>query len=46
MIEAAGLGVAFRAKPAVVERADAALQFSDLTGALYLQGYKDADIAG
>lgn len=44
MIEAAGLGVAFRAKPAVVERADAALQFSDLTGTLYLQGYKDAEI--
>jgi phosphoserine phosphatase len=44
MIEAAGLGVAFRAKPAVVERADAALQFADLAGALYLQGYRDADI--
>lgn len=44
MIGAAGLGVAFRAKPAVVEQADAALLHADLTGALYLQGYTDADI--
>jgi phosphoserine phosphatase len=44
MIGAAGLGVAFRAKPAVVEQADAALLHADLTGALYLQGYADADI--
>lgn len=45
MIEAAGLGVAFHAKPAVVERADAALSAADLTGALYLQGYADKDFA-
>lgn len=44
MIGAAGLGVAFRAKPAVVEQADAALLHADLTGALYLQGYTDAEI--
>lgn len=44
MIGAAGLGVAFRAKPAVVEQADAALLHADLTGALYLQGYADAEI--
>lgn len=44
MIGAAGLGVAFRAKPAVIEQADAALLHADLTGALYLQGYADADI--
>ncbi len=45
MIEAAGLGVAFRAKPTVVERSDAALQYADLAGALYLQGYADSDFA-
>lgn len=45
MIEAAGLGVAFHAKPAVIERADAALTHADLTGALYLQGYADKDFA-
>jgi phosphoserine phosphatase len=45
MIEAAGLGVAFHAKPAVVARADAALTHTDLTGALYLQGYRDDEIA-
>ena len=44
MIEASGLGVAFRAKPAVVEGADASLFHSDLTGALYLQGYRDDEI--
>ncbi len=45
MIEESGLGVAFRAKPAVVERADASLLSADLTGILYLQGYKDAEIS-
>lgn len=44
MIGAAGLGVAFRAKPAVIEQADTALSHTDLTGALYLQGYRDAEI--
>ena len=43
MIEAAGLGIAFRAKPAVVARADAAISHGDLTGVLYLQGYRDSD---
>lgn len=43
MIGVAGLGVAFHAKPAVRAQAAAALDHSDLTGALYLQGYTDAD---
>ncbi|MEM6383987.1 MAG: phosphoserine phosphatase SerB [Pseudomonadota bacterium] len=43
MIGASGLGVAFRAKPAVRAQADVALNYADLTGALYLQGYRDAD---
>ncbi len=38
MIEAAGLGVAYRAKPAVAAKADARLDHSDLNAILYLQG--------
>lgn len=38
MIEAAGLGVAYRAKPAVAAKADARLDHSDLSAILYLQG--------
>jgi len=38
MIEAAGLGVAFRAKPAAVAAADAAIRHGDLTALLYAQG--------
>ncbi|SET29161.1 phosphoserine phosphatase SerB [Oceanicella actignis] len=38
MIEAAGLGVAYRAKPAVAACADAALRWSDLSAILHLQG--------
>ncbi len=40
MVEAAGLGVAFRAKPALEAGADAALRHSDLTALLHLQGYR------
>ena len=39
MIEAAGLGVAYRAKPVVAERADARLDHADLSALLYFQGY-------
>jgi len=39
MIEAAGLGVAFRAKPVVANRAHASIRHGDLTALLYLQGY-------
>lgn len=39
MIEAAGLGVAFRAKPQVRAAADARIDHGDLTALLYLQGY-------
>lgn len=38
MIGAAGLGVAYRAKPAVAAEADARLDHSDLTAVLRLQG--------
>jgi phosphoserine phosphatase len=40
MIEAAGLGVAYRAKPAVAAAAHARIDHGDLTALLYLQGYK------
>ncbi|MCI4644217.1 MAG: phosphoserine phosphatase SerB [Hyphomonadaceae bacterium] len=39
MIEASGLGIAYRAKPIVAERARAAIQVTPLTTALYFQGY-------
>jgi len=40
MIEAAGLGVAYRAKPIVAAQADAKVDHTDLTTLLYFQGYK------
>jgi len=39
MIEAAGLGIAYRAKPVVAARADAKVDHTDLTTLLYFQGY-------
>ena len=44
MIEAAGLGLAVHAKPIVAEAADAAINVTDLTTALYFQGYSDSEI--
>ncbi len=38
MIEAAGLGVAYRAKPVVAERAAARIDRCDLTAVLHFQG--------
>jgi len=43
MIEAAGLGLAYRAKPVVAARADARLDHADLTAGLYFQGYRFED---
>jgi phosphoserine phosphatase len=40
MILAAGLGVAFHAKPVVEEKAPAAILYGDLTALLYIQGYR------
>jgi phosphoserine phosphatase len=40
MIDLAGLGVAFHAKPAVEAEADVAIRHADLTALLYLQGYR------
>ncbi len=43
MIEAAGLGIAYHAKPAVAEAARARIDHGDLTALLYLQGYSDEE---
>jgi phosphoserine phosphatase len=43
MIEAAGLGVAFRAHPRVKARAPVTIDHGDLTALLYLQGYAASD---
>lgn len=40
MLLAAGLGVAYRAKPTVEAEAGASIRFNDLTALLYLQGIK------
>jgi phosphoserine phosphatase len=46
MLERAGLGVAYRAKPAVAAAADVSIAHGDLTALLFLQGYSDADFVG
>jgi len=40
MIDAAGLGVAYRAKPLVAAEADARVDHADLTALLHFQGYR------
>jgi phosphoserine phosphatase len=44
MLGEAGLGIAFRAKPAVAAAAHARLDHADLTALLYAQGYQAGDI--
>ncbi len=44
MIQRAGLGVAYHAKPMVAEAAGARIDHADLRGLLYLQGYRDDEI--
>jgi phosphoserine phosphatase len=46
MIEAAGLGVAFHAKPALRQAANACIDHGDLTALLYAQGYRQDDFVG
>lgn len=46
MLQAAGLGVAFRAKPVVAAAARARVEHADLTALLYAQGYRAGEIAG
>ena len=40
MLRAAGLGIAFRARPAVAAAADARIEHGDLTALLWAQGYR------
>lgn len=43
MITASGLGIAYRAKPIVADAAHCAINHTDLTTALYFQGYKESE---
>lgn len=43
MIHAAGLGVAYHAKPKVAAEADARIDFNDLSALLFAQGYRRAE---
>lgn len=46
MLGAAGLGVAYHAKPLVARSARARIDHADLTALLYLQGYREDEIVG
>ena len=46
MLRAAGLGVAFRAKPIVAAQARARVDHADLRALLFAQGYRREDITG
>ena len=46
MIEAAGLGVAYHAKPAVAAAAHVRIDYGDLTALLYMQGYRRDEFVG
>lgn len=43
MLEAAGLGLAYRAKPVVAAQADAQIDHADLTAALYFMGFSERE---
>ena len=43
MIKAAGLGIAYRAKPLVAAEADAKIDYMNLEAALFFQGYRRAE---
>lgn len=44
MLQAAGIGVAYHAKPLVAENAQVRINHSDLTALLYLQGYRQDEL--
>ncbi|HEX5005978.1 MAG TPA: phosphoserine phosphatase SerB [Hyphomonadaceae bacterium] len=46
MIRAAGLGVAYKAKPIVAAETLARIEHTDLTAALFFQGYRAEEIVG
>ena len=43
MVTAAGLGIAYYAKPLVAAQAHCAINHTDLTTALYFQGYEESE---
>ena len=43
MIEEAGMGVAYHAKPRTSNRADAAIHHGNLEALLFIQGYKRSE---
>jgi phosphoserine phosphatase len=45
MIKAAGLGIAYRAKPIVAAQAHARIEHTSLASALFFQGYGRAEFA-
>ncbi len=45
MIQQAGLGVAFHAKPTVASAAAARIDYGDLTALLYAQGFRREEFA-
>jgi phosphoserine phosphatase len=45
MIKAAGLGVAYRAKPIVATETTARIEYTDLTAVLFFQGYREDEFA-
>jgi phosphoserine phosphatase len=44
MIRAAGLGIAYKAKPIVAAETKARIQYTDLRAALFFQGYAESEI--
>ncbi|HZZ38178.1 MAG TPA: HAD hydrolase family protein, partial [Acidobacteriaceae bacterium] len=44
MLELAGMGIAYRAKPLVRQNADQSISFLGLDGLLYLIGVRDRDL--
>ena len=46
MLETAGLGIAFHAKPAVAAALRWRIDHADLTGVLFAQGYRQKEIIG
>jgi phosphoserine phosphatase len=45
MIKAAGLGIAYRAKPIVAVEAHARIEHTSLEAALFFQGYRRSEFA-
>ena len=45
MLQEAGLGIAYHAKPAVAQAAHVRIDHADLTALLYMQGYNAADFS-